>query len=109
MEPITNTCTPVHLLYLSLWIRASKLDQGVLHSIEHVRFIGMLIGGYLHYQHCFKVCEPPLLVFVKETCAVLKSLMEVLDIIVHTCSFRKDFPRDCMPQLKCNYVDKAHI
>lgn len=98
IKPITHF-PGLWYIHLSLLIKTLLLDQGVLHSIGHVLFIVMEIGGYLQYRRCFKVGELPLLVFVSKTCAVLKSQMDRPDIIVCTFCFVKVSNGDCMPQL----------
>lgn len=44
-----STTLVVQYIHLSLLIKILKPDQGVLHSIGHVMFIMMEIGGYLQY------------------------------------------------------------
>lgn len=93
-----STALVVQYIHLSLLIKTFKPDQGVSHSIGHVRFIVMEIGGYLHYIDT---------VSKSKTCVVLKSQMERPDNCVHM-QFQERLSQGLHASVESNYIDRVH-
>lgn len=72
----------VQYVYLSILIKTLKPDQGVLHSIGHVRFISTEIGRYLqNIDNVSKFLRLCCLFLSGKTCAELKRQMKRPDTV----------------------------
>lgn len=99
----------VQYIYLSILIKTLKPDQGVLHSIGHVRLILTEIGRYLqNIDHVSKFLRLCCLFLSGKTCAELKRQMKRPDIAVHACSFRESLSQGLHASVESNYIDRVH-